>query len=66
LRKRENTGKLLTPMPFISLLSVFRSLFRSRVALQMENFALRHQLNVLRRTQKCPIRLRLIDRIFWV
>jgi len=53
-------------MHLVSLLSLFRNFFQSRGALQMENLALRHHLNVLRRAQKGHIRLRRADRIFWV
>ena len=47
-----------------TLFSVLRGTFRSRAALQIENLALRHQLNVLRRTRRRP-RIRSSDRIFW-
>src|SRR5262249_12100821 len=48
-----------------TLLAVFRSAFRSRVALELENFALRHQLNVLKRSVPRP-RLTPADRYLWV
>ncbi len=48
-----------------ALLAVFRSVFRSRAALELENIALRHQLNVLRRSVKRP-QLTPADRYFWV
>ncbi len=50
----------------LAVLASFRSLFRSRAALQAEVFALRHQLLVLerQRTGK-PIRLRNSDRLLW-
>ena len=48
-----------------TLLTVFRSAFRSRVALELENFALRHQLNVLKRSVPRP-RLTPADRYSWV
>src|ERR1017187_4874706 len=38
--------------------------FKSRVALQLENLALRHQLGVLRRSVKRP-RLTTVDRFLW-
>jgi len=37
-----------------TLFAVFRSAFRSRVALELENFALRHQLSVLKRSVTRP------------
>jgi hypothetical protein len=40
------------------------SAFKSRVALQLENLALRHQLGVLRRSVKRP-RLTPVDRFLW-
>ena len=48
-----------------ALLAVFRSVFCSRAALELENLALRHQLNVLKRSVKRP-RLTPADRYFWV
>src|SRR5215472_13574873 len=48
-----------------TLLAVFRSAFRSRVALELENLALRHQLNVLERSVPRP-RLTPADRCLWV
>src|SRR5262249_738189 len=48
-----------------TLFAVFRSAFRSRVALELENFALRHQLNVLKRSVPRP-RLTPADRYLWV
>jgi putative transposase len=45
--------------------AVFRSAFRSRVALELENLALRHQLNVLKRSVKRPY-LTPADRYLWV
>jgi hypothetical protein len=50
----------------VSLLLTFRSSLRSRAALQIEVLALRHQLRVLDRSRPRRVRLRWIDRIFWV
>ena len=47
-----------------TLFSTARGAFRSRASLQIENLALRHQLNVLRRTRRRP-RIRPADRAFW-
>ncbi len=49
-----------------SLLLTLRSSARSRVALQLEVLALRHQLHVLNRSR--PRRLRLVqaDRLLWM
>jgi putative transposase len=48
-----------------TLFAVFRSAFRSRVALELENVALRHQLSVLKRSVRRP-RLTPADRYLWV
>src|ERR1039457_3166215 len=48
-----------------ALFAVLRSAFRSRVILELENLALRHQLNVLKRSVKRP-RLTPADRYLWV
>ena len=53
------------PTPILLLLSSFRSLFHSQLSLRLENLALRHQLNVLRRQQKGRVQLRAADRLFW-
>ena len=47
-----------------ALLAYMSALFRSRLALQLEIVALRHQLNVYQRTTKRPW-IRPGDRIFW-
>ena len=39
------------------LLTIFRSVFRARAAVGLENFALWHQLNVLKRSVKQRPRL---------
>ena len=49
-----------------TLLAVFRSAFRSRAAVQLENFALRHQLNVLKRSVRHRPNLTAADRLLWV
>src|SRR6516164_625890 len=54
------TSLLLTA--FASL----RSWFRSRAALQVEILALRHQLTVLKRSQRGRLRLNSADRLLWV
>src|SRR5215472_14081764 len=48
-----------------SLIGTVRSGFRTRAALQLEILALRHQMNVLRRSQRGRVRLQKTDRIFW-
>src|SRR6516165_7384493 len=48
-----------------SLLGTLRSSFWTRAALQFEILALRHQLNVLRRSQRGRVRLSRADRLFW-
>ena len=50
---------------FVFVLTNFRSSFRTRAALQLEIFALRHQINVLRRSQRMRVRLTALDRFLW-
>ena len=51
----------------VSLLAILRDSFRTRVALQAEVLALRHQLLVLqRKNQKERLRLSVADRLLWV
>jgi putative transposase len=50
----------------LSFLLTLRSCARSRVALQLEVLALRHQLQVLRRTRPQRLRLAPADRLLWV
>ena len=51
----------------LAVLALFRSLFRSRAALQAEVFALRHQLLVLERQRAgTRVPLRTSDRLLWV
>ena len=54
-------------MPFFLALvaALFRSFFRAKRALVLENLALRQQLTVYKRAHKRP-RLRAADRAFWV
>src|SRR2546425_11281730 len=47
-----------------TLVVALLSVFKTRAALQLENFALRHQLGVLRRSVKKP-KLTPIDRLLW-
>ena len=42
------------------------SLFKSRTALQLENVALRNQINILRRSAKKRPQLHAADRLLWV
>ena len=48
----------------IQLLQIIASVFKTRLALQMENFVLRHQLCVLHRSVKRP-KVRPADRVLW-
>ena len=50
----------------VSLISTFLVSFRSRIALQAEILALRHQINILQRASKKRTRLRASDRILCV
>jgi hypothetical protein len=43
-----------------------RSWFRTRASLQVEVLALRHQLAVLKRSQRRRLRLNSVDRLLWV
>jgi len=49
-----------------SIVSVLACRFRSRAVLELENLALRHQLNVLRRQRPGRPLLFTIDRLLWV
>jgi hypothetical protein len=49
-----------------TVISFLRSAFRSRAAVELEKFALRHQLNVLKRSVKHRPRLTSADRLLWV
>src|SRR5215510_6516256 len=49
-----------------SIISTLLVAFRSRLALQAEILALRHQLNVLRRSADVRRHLRTSDRVLWV
>jgi len=49
-----------------SIVSVVARRLRSRAAVELENFALRHQLHVLRRQRPGRPRLFTIDRLLWI
>jgi len=49
----------------ISLLVTVRASLRTRVALQLEILALRHELQVLERTRPHRVRLTRADRLLW-
>ena len=49
-----------------SIISVVARRLRSRAMVELENFALRHQLHVLRRQRPGRLRLFTIDRLLWV
>ena len=49
-----------------SIVTALTFSFRSRLALQVEILALRHQLNVLRRSTDARRKLRTSDRVLWV
>jgi len=50
----------------LSALFSIRAWFRTRAALQIEILALRHQLTVLKRSQRGRLRLHSADRVLWV
>ena len=54
------------PTSLVALLVLLRSLIRSRVDLQLENLALRHQIGVLQRSVKNRTKLTPMDRLLWV
>ena len=49
-----------------TLLATLCSLFHPRVALELENLALRHQIGVLQRSARKRPRLTPVDRLLWV
>ena len=52
-------------MPIVrALVAIITTWFRSRLSLQLEIVALRHQLTVYQRSARRP-RIRLVDRILW-
>ena len=53
-------------IPLVALFVSLRSLVRSRLDLQLENLALRHQVSVLRRSARKRPKLTSGDRLFWV
>ncbi len=53
-------------IPLLSALVSIQAWFRTRVALQVEILALRHQLTVLKRSQSRRLRLDSADRLLWV
>jgi hypothetical protein len=48
------------------LFTTLFSIFRSRVALQLENLALRHQIGVLQRSARKRPKLTSADRLLWI
>jgi putative transposase len=59
-----SVGGMFTLLRFV--VSVLVRRFRSRAVLELENLALRHQLQVLRRQRPGRPRLFAIDRLLWV
>jgi len=51
---------------FVALFTLVASSFRTRVSLQAEILALRHQLTVLRKNAPLRLRLQRSDRLLWV
>src|SRR6202023_3352293 len=51
---------------FVALFTLVASSFRTRVTLQAEILALRHQLTVLRKNAPLRLRLQRFDRLLWV
>ena len=48
------------------LITLLRSAFRSRAAVELENLALRHQVNVLKRSVKHRPKVTPADRLLWL
>jgi hypothetical protein len=53
------------PTSLLVLFVTLRSILRSPVDLQLENWALRHQIGVLQRSVKKRPKLTSMDRLFW-
>jgi putative transposase len=53
-------------IPLTTLLATLCSIFRSRVTLELENLALRHQIGVLQRSARKRPKLTSADRLLWV
>src|ERR1035438_9651749 len=53
-------------MSLAALLVALHSIIRSRLDLQLENLALRHQIGVLHRSARKRPKLTSRDRLFWV
>jgi len=51
---------------FLPAIVSIRSWFRTRASLQVEILALRHQVAVLKRSQRNRLRLKSLDRLLWV
>ena len=66
LRAETDTVRRSMTALFIALLAAFRSSVRSRLELQTEILALRHQLAVLQRQAPKRPRLGRVDRLLWV
>jgi len=54
------------PTSLLAFLIILRSLIRSRIDLQLENLALRHQIGVLQRSLKRRPKLTSMDSLLWV
>ena len=54
------------PTSLLAFLIILRSLIRSRIDLQLENLALRHQIGVLQRSLKKRPKLTFMHRLLWV
>ena len=54
------------PTSLLALLITLPSLIRSRIDLQLENLARRHQIGVLQRSLKKHPKLTSMDRLLWV
>ncbi len=50
---------------FFSFRVTLRACFQTGAALQLEILALRHQINVLRTSQRGRVRLTEVDRLLW-
>ncbi len=60
-----NVGTQFVSTLFVYFLVTLQSCFQTWTALQLEILALRHQINVFRRSQRGRVRLTQVDRLLW-
>jgi putative transposase len=69
LSDRMSVTPIAFSLPMLNILSTplatLRSILGSRAVLELENLALRHQIGVLRRSQRRRAKLTQLNRLFW-